>query len=80
VNSTTREARLRPEFAERYPALKPGIWMPASDLGRQLLLWHLAAGQAPQGERLMNEDHFEFRGGLPREGLWVNQRNGPRPQ
>lgn len=72
-----REARLRPEFAAEYPALKPGVWMAASDLGRQLLLYHLAAGKPPEGDRLMSQEHFEFRGGAQRNGPWVNQRTRP---
>lgn len=80
MNTPIREARLRPEFAALYPALQPGLWMAASDLGHQLLLWHLAAGQAPEGERLMNEEHFEFRGGSQRNGAWINQRNERRLQ
>ncbi len=59
-----REARLRPEFADLYPAVEPGVWLPATTVGQQLLLWHLAKAVAPQGERLMGEEHFEFRGGL----------------
>jgi hypothetical protein len=70
-----REARLRPEFADLYPVVEPGVWMAASDLGRQLLLWHLTAGRAPEGERLMSQEHFEFRGGTQRNGAWVNERN-----
>ena len=61
---TVRECRLRPEFAEHYPALEPGVWLPATTVGQQLLLWHLAKAVTPQGERLMAEEHFEFRGGL----------------
>ena len=79
MNITLREARLRPEFASRYPVLQPGVWMPASDLGRKLLLWHLTAGLMPEGERLMDEEHFEFRGGIQRDGTWINQRNGRAP-
>jgi hypothetical protein len=75
LNTMMREARLRPQFAALYPALEPGIWKPASDMGRQLLLWHLTAGLPPEGERLMSEEHFEFRGGVQRNGAWVNQRN-----
>jgi hypothetical protein len=78
VNTTIREARLRPEYADLYPTLQPGVWTPASDLGRQLLLWHLTAGRAPEGERLMSEEHFEFRGGVQRDGAWINQRNEPK--
>lgn len=74
-----REARLRPEFAELYPVLPPGVWMTASDIGRQLLLWHLATARAPHGERLFCEEHFDFRGGERRSGSWVNQRTARAP-
>lgn len=62
----TREARLRPEFADLYPAIEAGVWLPATAVGQQLLLWHLAKAITPQGDRLMADEHFEFRGGLPR--------------
>ena len=74
-----REARLRPEFADLYPVLQPGVWMTASDIGRQLLLWHLATARSPRGERLISEEHFEFRGGGRRSGSWVNQRSERAP-
>ena len=74
-----REARLRPEYAELYPVLAPGVWMTASDIGRQLLLWHLATARSPGGERLINEEHFEFRGGERRSGSYVNQRTARAP-
>ncbi len=68
-----REARLRPEYADLYPAVEPGVWLPATTVGQTLLLWHLAKAVTPEGERLMGEDHFEFRGGV-QEGV----RNGTR--
>jgi hypothetical protein len=74
-----REARLRPEFAELYPVLPPGVWLSASDIGRQLLLWHLTITGAPGDERLISEEHFEFRGGERRSGAWVNERNEGAP-
>lgn len=74
MNGTIREARLRPEYASLYPGVQPGIWMAASAIGQQLLLWHLTAPATPQGERLMEEEHFEFRGGLKRVGSWINTR------
>jgi hypothetical protein len=74
-----REARLRPEFAELYPVLPPDVWMTASDVGRQLLLWHLTTDGFPRGERLFSEDHFDFRGGERRSGSWVNQRSEQAP-
>jgi hypothetical protein len=66
VQETIREARLRPEFADLYPGVEPGVWLPATTVGQQLLLWHLATAVMPQGERLMADDHFEFRGGKAR--------------
>jgi hypothetical protein len=67
MDSPTREARLRPQYASLYPALEAGTWQPASAIGRQLLLWHLTAPTLPEGERLMSEEHFEFRGGARRD-------------
>jgi hypothetical protein len=74
VQTNIREARLKPEYASLYPGVQPGVWMPASSIGQQLLLWHLTAPAAPQGERLMAEEHFEFRGGGKRVGSWINMR------
>jgi hypothetical protein len=77
VQSTIREARLKPEYASVYPGVPPGVWMPASVIGQQLLLWHLTAPAAPQGERLISEEHFEFRGGQKRVGSWIDMRTRP---
>jgi hypothetical protein len=63
VQENVREARLRPEYAELYPGVEPGVWLPATTVGQQLLLWHLATAAVPQGERLLTDGHFEFRGG-----------------
>jgi hypothetical protein len=74
VHVTIREARLKPEYASLYPGVRPGVWMPASAIGQQLLLWHLTAPATPQGDRLMAEGHFEFRGGQKRVGSWIDMR------
>jgi hypothetical protein len=66
VQESIREARLRPEYADLYPGVEPGVWLPATTVGQQLLLWHLATAAMPEGERLMADEHFEFRGGLTR--------------
>ena len=73
MQQNIREARLRPEYADLYPAVEPGVWLPATTVGQKLLIWHLAKAITPQGERLMGEDHFEFRGGIA-----VGARNGTR--
>jgi hypothetical protein len=73
VQDNIREARLRPEYASLYPGVEPGVWLPATTVGQKLLLWHLATSVTPQGERLMAEEHFEFRG-----GPGAANRNGAR--
>jgi hypothetical protein len=74
MEGSPREARLRPQYASLYPALEAGTWQPASAIGRQLLLWHLTSPTLPQGERLMSEEHFEFRGGTSREPAQAGAR------
>jgi hypothetical protein len=62
-----REARLRPEYAKRYPGVQPGVWESAAVLVDRVLAGGLLSG-APMGwrERVLPPEHFEFRGG--REG------------
>lgn len=62
-----REARLRPEFAELYPTLTPGQWEPAARVAEAVLarLLLLEIGEAPLQDRILNEEHFEFRGETP---------------
>ena len=66
-----REARLRPQFAELYPALPSAVWLGAAEIGGMLLRWIAEGGRTPPlGVRLLPEEHFEFRGGeLPRGSL-----------
>ena len=68
TNPMLRQARLKPEFAALYPGFEAGVWRPAAEAAAQLLAMMRTAGAAFE-ERVMNERHFEFRGGLP----------GPRP-
>lgn len=67
MNATTREARLRPEYAHLYPPLDPDVWEPAAEMGAKMLLWQVQQ-EGPQalGRRTLNERHFEFRGGWTR--------------
>ena len=67
-----REARLRPEWAALYPGLEPGIWMVAAQLV-PLVLRHRLQDQ-PTWEftrRILVDEHFEFRGGRPRDDSWA---------
>jgi [ribosomal protein S18]-alanine N-acetyltransferase len=67
VGSGMREARLRPEFADLYPTLTPGQWEPAARVAEVVLarLLLLEISEAPLRERVLNEEHFEFRGETP---------------
>jgi hypothetical protein len=66
-----REARLRPAYASLYPDLKPDVWLPACTLAEFVLergLYQRRSG-SPAKHRLLDESHFEFRGGpIPADG------------
>jgi hypothetical protein len=64
-----REARLRPAFDYLYPDIDPGTWHPVEVLIHRVVT--MLYGDRSQsgvitGERLLREDHFEFRGASPR--------------
>ena len=64
MDSTARQARLKPEFAGLYPPLTPDVWEPAAEMGARVLLWQVQQrGTDALGTRLLDERHFEFRGG-----------------
>jgi hypothetical protein len=70
VNETRgREARLRPEFDYLYPELEAGTWYPVETLINRvvtILYGDRSRGGVITGERLLRDDHFEFRGISPR--------------
>jgi len=61
-----REARLKREFAKLYPGLKPGIWYNAAWLSARQFARVRCDGRADSISKMVNEQHFEFRGGRPR--------------
>jgi hypothetical protein len=64
-----REARLRPEFDYLYPEVEPGIWHPVEVLINRvvtMLYGDRSRAGVITGERLLRDDHFEFRGSSPR--------------
>jgi hypothetical protein len=64
VRGDRREARLRPEHAERYPGIRAGQWEPAATLADRVLAgWLLRGKDTLLGCRVLLESHFEFRGG-----------------
>ena len=69
MESTAREARRRPEYAERYPQLEAGVWETAAEIGAKVLLWQVQQqGTAALASRILDGHHFEFRGGWHRGG------------
>ena len=61
-----REARLKTEFAHLYPGLKPRIWYNAAWLSARQFARVPCDGRAASIEAMLNETHFEFRGGVRR--------------
>jgi hypothetical protein len=64
---TDREARLKREFAHLYPGLKPGVWYNAAWLSARLFARVPCDGRAESMANVVNERHFDFRGGKPRQ-------------
>ena len=60
-----REARLKPEFAALYPGLVPGSWLSAGLIADTILTGLVSPpGSASRIDaRLLDDAHFEFRGG-----------------
>jgi hypothetical protein len=72
-----RQARLRPDFDYLYPGIAANTWLPVEHLLQDVHTLLYGAGSRPgviTGERLLREDHFEFRGSSPRpKGLPPNR-------
>lgn len=66
-----REARLRPEWTSLYPGLEADVWMVAAQLV-PLVLRHRLQDESTWEftRRILVDDHFEFRGGHPRDSSW----------
>jgi hypothetical protein len=64
--TSRREARLKPEFAEQYPGVRPGTWYSAAWLSARQFARARCDGMASSIAQVLDERHFEFRGGRPR--------------
>lgn len=70
-----REVQLRAAFGGRYPTLIPGRWYTAAAVatlmkGAPAASYHGLDDKA----RLLDPEHFQFRGGSARSGAWVGLR------
>lgn len=61
-----REARLKREYADQYPGLRPDTWYSAAWLSARQFARTRCDGAATEIAAVLNEQHFEFRGGRPR--------------
>jgi hypothetical protein len=81
VTATVRQAKLRPECAERYPTLPARMWTSATWLAQLVASYRGALPELPRqndNERTLTESDFEFRGGFCRSprGLFPRTRIG----
>ena len=55
---------LRPEFADKYLGIEPGVWFTAAGLAEQLISRLLREGVSDEElpQRVLDPLHFEFRG------------------
>jgi hypothetical protein len=74
----SREVRLKPEYAEMYPEIEAGVWMAAPVASARRLARVRLDGDAASLARVLDDEHFEFRGGRPREEASMRTRFGER--
>jgi hypothetical protein len=80
VTATVRQAKLKPEWADRYPTLPARMWTSAARLAELVASYRGAPQKAGKvkKDRTLPETEFEFRGGSSRwlGGLIVRTRIG----
>jgi len=69
VRADVRQALLKSSSAHLYPGIPPGEWQPASVMVDLVLALKSANGRAlSDRDRILDGDHFEFRGRLSAGG------------
>jgi hypothetical protein len=63
---------LIPKFGALYPELPAGHWLPAweATVRRAEHVWRQEGAEAVIFGRLLPDEHFNFRGGHPRDPTW----------
>jgi hypothetical protein len=63
--ASDRQARLRPEHADRHPSIPVSMWTSAVHMAELVASWPRAAGIRLTGNflRRLSDEDFEFRGG-----------------
>ena len=65
VTRTIREAKLKPERANRYPTLPARMWTAATSMAALVASYQRARSENSEAERTLSDTDFEFRGGSP---------------
>jgi hypothetical protein len=65
ITATVRQAKLRPECADRYPTLPARMWTSAGRLAELVASYRRAPPEETRKGRTLPEADFEFRGGFP---------------
>ena len=78
IAATVRQAKLRPECANRYPTLPARMWTSARRLVELVASYQRAPAPKTKTERTLPEADFEFQGGSRRllGGLILRTRSG----
>lgn len=67
-----RETRLKSEYSHLYPGIAPDVWMAAASMLPMVLRRRVTAeGNWEFACRILEDSHFEFRGGHPRDSGWM---------
>jgi hypothetical protein len=76
ITTGVRQAKLRPERAERFPTLPARMWTSATCLAELVASYRGARPRETDHERTLSEADFEFRGGVSRssDGLFAHTR------
>jgi hypothetical protein len=64
-NAQVREVRVRREYADLYPELAVGEWVPARRFAEVMVQRARTARSLSVNRRTLDQRHFEFRGGSP---------------
>ena len=80
ITAPVRQAKLRPECANRYPTLPARMWTSAARLDELVASYRRAPQRLenPRKGRTLPDTDFEFQGGFPRRlgGLITHTRPG----
>ena len=71
--SGIRRALLIPRFGSLYPEIPAGHWIPAwqAAMRRAERVWRDEGPNSLVRDRLLPDEHFQFRGGKPRGWAWL---------